>query len=198
MMKLKRISIMLCAAALAPTFTAGCSVPTAFPGSDLPPHREETPATVDADTNGSPEAALNGPYSVVYVIDGDTVIVDMGGTEVKIRLIGMNTPESCHPDESKNCEEGRIASNFTANLLNGQEIWLEYDAETTDQYGRTLAYVYLRGDGGEMVNKILVKEGMASAMTIPPNVKYSDDFVSLERYARENKIGLWADGKEIP
>ena len=68
---------------------------------------------------------------------------------------------------------------------------LEYDVDHTDQYGRTLAYVYL--EDGTFVNAELVKKGYAMTMTVPPNVKFVYEFVKLQRKARENKRGLWQD-----
>lgn len=133
---------------------------------------------------------LHGLYDVVRVVDGDTIVVRIDGTDTKIRLIGVDTPESVNPDPSKNSENGKIASEWTTQLLTGTQVYLEYDIESTDKYGRTLAYVYL-SDKVTMVEEELLRNGMAEVMTIEPNSKYALLFEKLEAEARENKVGFW-------
>lgn len=128
-------------------------------------------------------------YKVTRVVDGDTIKVNFNGKEESLRLIGIDTPESVHPDASRNVLEGRIASDYTKTLLEGKDIELEFDAEERDKYGRLLAYVYINGI---MVNKLLLKEGYAQVSTYPPNVKYVDEFNQIQRIARENNKGLWS------
>lgn len=128
-------------------------------------------------------------YKVTRVIDGDTIKVNFNGKEESVRLIGIDTPESVHPDASKNIKEGKIASEYTKNLLEAKEVGLEFDVQERDHYGRLLAYVYFNGS---MVNKLLLQEGYAQISTYPPNVKYVDDFKEIQRVARENNKGLWA------
>lgn len=120
---------------------------------------------------------INGPYDVTRVIDGDTIEVNLDGVLTTVRLLGIDTPESVNPDESKNCEEGIVASNFTKSLLNGTHVYLEYDQELTDKYGRTLAYVYL--EDMTFVNELLIKEGYAKPLIIEPNVMHSN--ILIER-----------------
>lgn len=127
-------------------------------------------------------------YKVVRVVDGDTLIIDYNGTEERVRLIGVDTPESVHPDEEKNTEFGTTASNFSKELLTDKYVKIELDVQERDQYGRILAYVYL---DDVMVNKILLEEGYAKVATYPPNVKYVDDFTAIQEEARNNKKGLW-------
>ncbi len=130
-------------------------------------------------------------YKVTSVVDGDTLKIDFNGTETKVRLIGVDTPESVHPDKTKNTNYGKIASNYTKSLIEGKNITLEFDVSETDKYGRLLAYVYL--ENGEMLNEKLVKEGYAQIATYAPNVKYADKFKALQEQARKNKIGFWAE-----
>lgn len=111
------------------------------------------------------------------VVDGDTIVVKINGKKEKVRLIGVDTPESVHPDQSRNTPEGKIASQFTKDHLEGKYVRLETDVQERDKYGRLLAYVYL---GDEMFNKTLLKEGLARLMTIPPNVKYVDEFKAVQ------------------
>ena len=127
-------------------------------------------------------------YEVVRVVDGDTIIIDYNGTEERVRLIGVDTPESVHPDKEKNTEFGTTASNFSKELLTDKYVKIELDVQERDQYGRILAYVYL---DDVMVNKTLLQEGYAKVATYPPNVKYVDDFTSIQEEARNNKKGLW-------
>ncbi len=127
-------------------------------------------------------------YKVVRVVDGDTIIIDYNGTEERVRLIGVDTPESVHPDKEKNTEFGTTASNFSKELLTDKYVKIELDVQERDQYGRILAYVYL---DDVMVNKILLQEGYAKVATYPPNVKYVDDFTSIQEEARNTKKGLW-------
>ena len=130
----------------------------------------------------------NDTYEVVRVVDGDTFVIEYEGKQEKVRLIGIDTPESVHPDEEKNTEFGDEVSNYSKNILTGKEVLLEFDVEKRDKYGRLLAYVYL---DGQMYNKILLEKGYAKIATYPPNVKYVEDFTKLQKEARENKQGLW-------
>ena len=137
----------------------------------------------------------DGKYRVVRVVDGDTLIIEMEDKEERVRLIGVDTPESVHPDASKNVETGKIASDFTKSRLEGEYIELEFDVQERDRYGRILAYVW---HDGEMYNKVLLREGYAQVATFPPNVKYVEDFTQLEKEAREAKRGLWAELPDEP
>ena len=115
-------------------------------------------------------------YRVTRVVDGDTIVVDFNGTEEKIRLIGVDTPESVHPDSSKNSEAGLEASEYTRSMLEGKYVTLEFDVQQRDMYGRLLAYVYL---DGVMFNKTLLENGYATISTFPPNVRYVDEFAAI-------------------
>ena len=97
-----------------------------------------------------------------------------------------NPPSS---NEEKNTEEGKIASDFTKELLTGKQVYLEFDVDMYDDYDRMLAYVYT--SDYTMVNKLLITKGYARMMTIQPNVKYETDFYQLQKKARENQTGFW-------
>jgi micrococcal nuclease len=131
-------------------------------------------------------------YPVKKVVDGDTFWADDGSEKgVKVRLIGVNTPEN-HKSPHKDIERfGQEAQDYLTNLLTGKRVKLVNDVDRLDQYGRTLSYVYL--EDGTFVNALLVKEGYAQVMTIPPNVAHAEEFVQLQREARENKRGMWAE-----
>lgn len=130
-------------------------------------------------------------HKVLRVVDGDTIIVNYNGEEERLRLIGIDTPESVHPTKSKNVEEGKIASNYAKGMLEGKHVVIEFDVQQRDHYGRLLGYVYL---GDKMFNKALLEQGYAQLATYPPNVKYVDDFKRLQTVARENKMGFWDNG----
>jgi micrococcal nuclease len=129
--------------------------------------------------------------TVQYVVDGDTVDLLIDGEEVRVRLIGVNTPESVDRRKPVQCY-GKEASKYTASLLPvGTEVRLERDVEPRDDYGRLLAYVY-RASDGLLINLELARNGYAKPLTIPPNVAYSDLFVEAARVAEANDIGLWS------
>lgn len=165
-------------------------------GSTMVPVRfiaESLGANVDWDDN-TKSVLINsenpfGRYKVIRVVDGDTIIVDFNGKQERVRMIGIDTPESVHPDMSKNVAEGEIASKYTKGKLEGKEVGMEFDLQERDHYGRLLSYIWF---SGEMFNKTLLKEGYAQVSTYPPNVKYTDEFIQLQREARENNRGLWA------
>jgi len=116
---------------------------------------------------------------LLRVVDGDTLLVNYKD-EVYIRLIGINTPESVHPDAENNTQEGEAASEYTKQLLKDTEyVWLEFDTNLYDGYDRILAYVWLSNDTqtvDNMLNFQLLQSGQALPMTIEPNTKYADAF----------------------
>lgn len=138
--------------------------------------------------------SASGPYEVVRVIDGDTFVVTIDDTETTIRMIGIDAPESVASEDyyEENTPEGLVASEFTKKLLSSASVALEYDVETTDKYGRTLAYVYL--DDMTMINELLLENGMAELCIIPPNEKYSDRFYSAMKKAKKEKKGFYGTG----
>jgi micrococcal nuclease len=135
---------------------------------------------------------------VKRVVDGDTLVLASGE---RVRLIGIDTPEIHESDklhrDSKRSQQsaseikkmGERSYQFTKGLVEGKPIRLEFDVEREDRYKRLLAYVYLKD--GTFVNAEIVRQGYASLMTYPPNVKYADLLLKLYREARENKRGLW-------
>ncbi|MBL7069343.1 MAG: thermonuclease family protein [Candidatus Omnitrophica bacterium] len=123
-------------------------------------------------------------YLVKRAIDGDTILL---ATNERVRYIGINTPETKHPYKAVEYF-GREAYLYNKKLVEGRWVRLELDAEKRDRYKRLLAYVYV---GDLFVNAKLVEEGYAQVYTVPPNVKYQELFLKLQRQARENKKGLW-------
>lgn len=142
-------------------------------------------------------------YVVQYVIDGDTFIINKDGQEVKVRLIGVDTPESVAKQEyldntgKENTQEGKIASDYVKDLITDKTVYLEYDIGKEDIYGRTLAYVYLDPEKTLMLQELLLQKGLAKTMTIMPNIKYSIRFANLEKEAKDNDVGFWINGNWI-
>ena len=134
----------------------------------------------------------DGPkyYEVTKVVDGDTFWIDDGTAKgIKVRLIGIDAPESRKSFKKQVGYFGKESKNYLTNLLKGKKVKLEFDVDKLDQYGRTLAYAYT--ENGTFVNADLLKNGFAIIMTIPPNIKYADRFYILQQKARETKKGLW-------
>lgn len=132
-------------------------------------------------------------YKVIYVVDGDTVGVD---TKERIRLLGVDTPElhSRNPIEVCLALE---AKKFTKSLVDKKIIYAIRDVRDIDKYGRLLRYVFLNkdkvGDLRESINYVLVREGYAKVLTIPPDVAHNRVFLEAERKAKYEKKGLWGD-----
>jgi micrococcal nuclease len=119
------------------------------------------------------------------VIDGDTI--ELAGNE-RVRLIGVDTPESVDPRRPVEYF-GKEAAAFTRRMVEGKPVRLEYDEESRDRFGRTLAYVYLAD--GTFVNAEIIRQGYGFAYTRFP-YRYQQEFVALERGARNERRGLWA------
>lgn len=128
-----------------------------------------------ADSPPYDPSLLNGPYEVERVVDGDTFIASVEGDRSRIRMIGIDTPESVADNPERITEEGIIAADYTEQLLTGAEVYLEYDKEKRDKYDRLLAYVYIK-DGNDYVfiNKLLIDEGYAVGYIYKPNTRYAD------------------------
>lgn len=130
-------------------------------------------------------------YPVVWVIDGDTLLILKDGEEVSVRLIGIDAPESVNRDETKNTPEGEIASAWLKDFIAGRPVALEFDEELVDRFGRTLAYVYTEG---VLLEDEILRAGMAVTLAMDPNTRYAKHFASVEREAREAGAGFWGTG----
>jgi micrococcal nuclease len=132
-------------------------------------------------------------YRVFRVIDGDTIDVEKDGVRVRVRLIGVDTPETVDPRRPVQCF-GKEASLRAKELLNGKLVRLETDPSQGlyDKYDRMLAYVYLPDE--TLFNKVMISRGYAHEYTYRLPYHYQQEFKAVERAAREEKRGLWADG----
>src|SRR3954469_11963713 len=130
---------------------------------------------------------------VTRVVDGDTVKVRLEsphGTET-VRYIGVDTPESVKPGTPVQCY-AKPASEFNRRLVEGRDVRLRVGRERRDRYGRLLAYVYVLRGRPVFVNAVLVREGYARTLEIPPNTDRAGFFARLEQGAREAGRGLWS------
>jgi micrococcal nuclease len=118
-------------------------------------------------------------FEVAQIIDGDTIKLESGQ---KVRLIGINTPESGHPYYEEATEKLKT-------LIGNSKVTLKKDVENKDQYGRLLRYIYVNDT---FVNLEIVKAGLATAYEFEPNVKHSREFEEAESQARTEQIGIWA------
>jgi len=119
------------------------------------------------------------------IFDGDTFKTSKGE---RVRLLGINTPEVEH-DSSPAQPMGNTARKSLANLIAGQTVRLDFDTQHKDNYGRTLAQIYLRN--GTWVNGEMVRSGMAHVYTFTPNLRWAGQLTQLEASARQARLGIW-------
>lgn len=161
---------------------AGCSTATANP----------SPVTGFAPL-GATETAR-----VVRVVDGDTIVIDRGGGNERVRYLGIDTPESVKPNNPVEFM-AREASAANEALVAGREVVLERDVSDTDHYDRLLRYIWLReGDGWVFVNLELVRRGFAQVVTYPPDVRWTGTLLAAQREARDAGMGLWRQVTPAP
>lgn len=148
---------------------------------------------------GDDRARYRGIHATItYVSDGDTLDIDVpdGKKSVtRLRLWGVDCPEVAHAKEESDAYFGREAADFVQEHYTGRRVRLELDPNhnVRDKYGRLLAYVYSESDG-EMLNELLVTEGLAYAdRRFDHALKHR--FVELEKKAAKAKMGLWAEVK---
>ena len=135
---------------------------------------------------------------MVRVVDGDTIVVDRGRGEERVRYIGVDTPETVHPSVPVEWM-GKEASAANRKLVEGREVVLESDVSDTDRYDRLLRYVWVR-DGGAwtFVNLALLAGGYAQVVTYPPDVRYVDLYLAAQADARNHGAGLWGEPPPEP
>jgi micrococcal nuclease len=147
---------------------------------ELPRTTERPPAATQNDTAATPLV------HVQRVVDGDTLLLDGGE---RVRLIGIDTPESVKPDTPPQ-PYGQEASEFTKQLVEGHFVRLEFDRHRKDQYGRTLAYVYV---DDLLLNEEIVRQGFSRAETrFHFRSDFQKRFLAAEKEARTAKRGIWS------
>ncbi len=161
-----------------------CALGLAVSAWGAPPRGSTIPVLKTPDLSGLK------PYAVTRIVDGDTIVVSSDGRQLKVRLIGVNTPDIADPDDPI-ARYRKEATRFATNLLKGEKVYLVFDKQTErlDVYGRTLAYVY-RAPDGLFVNAEIVRQGYGRAYTRHP-FKHLKAFRQLERFARHAEKGLW-------
>lgn len=178
--------------------TTGAAALVAIQPTDTPapptPTPEPPPAPTETPIPPTPTPVpLGDSGQVTRVIDGDTLDVAVGGETLRVRIIGVDTPETKDPNSPVMCY-GAEATAKTQELVDraGGNVILEKDVSETDRYGRYLRYVWLlHPDGQRMLNYELVAGGYAQVSTYPPDVKYVDLFLEAQRQARDEGRGLW-------
>jgi micrococcal nuclease len=197
--------------ALVAMIVAGCAgyavAPTdSVPSADTPVVlRPSTPAATKSSTAPvtRPPGPQPSPFAptgptevarVVRVVDGDTIMVDRGLGDERLRYIGMDTPETVKPGSPVEWM-GREASAANRSLVEGETVVLEKDVSEVDQFGRLLRHVWLhRQAAWLLVDLELVRTGYARVSTYPPDVKYAELYVAAQVDAREHDRGLWGLG----
>ena len=154
---------------------------------------QSTQATGTSDQAACHTSDYDEKASVKYVIDGDTVIL---ADERHIRLIGINTPEIGH--DGRPAQPGaNQAYHYLDNLLRTQKtVFLHYDRQRLDHYQRTLAHLFL--EDGTNIQALLLDKGLATTLTIPPNLEFMDCYETSSANAQNHRIGLWAFKKYRP
>jgi micrococcal nuclease len=188
----RRLVPVLLLLVLAAVVAAGCegsSVEGGGGGAGKAPAGLATSRAERASWPDPPKGAVAA--KVQRVVDGDTFVATVHGRRERVRIIGVDTPESVDPNRPDE-PFGEEASNFAKHYLTGETVRMAGDAEPRDRYGRMLAYVWLAD--GTFWNALLAAEGYAQQLTIPPNVTYADLFRRLVGEARREDRGLWAQG----
>ena len=153
---------------------AAAPSPTAF---DFKPHGQTQEATV------------------TQIVDGDTIHVEIGGQEFRVRYIGIDAPEIAH-DSNPGERLGPEATQANADLVQGKRVILEKDTSDTDQFGRLLRYVWLPTGPGPLtwtlVDRELAAEGMADVKSYPPDTYWQDILQQAEDQAKADHLGIWS------
>lgn len=176
------------AAISATSIGAPAPAPSAAPAAPTPPP-DTLPGTPASGAPSMPAGLPQGTVSAV--VDGDTLDVEVGGEVSRVRMIGVDTPETVRPNTPVECF-GREASAFSKQLLTGQAVLLEEDPsqDSRDRYGRLLRFVWLAD--GRMANYELVAQGFAYEYTYDQAYKYQGEFKAAQQAAQAGGRGLWA------
>jgi micrococcal nuclease len=139
---------------------------------------------------GTPEELPPGVARVVEVVDGDTLEVIVGRQQQRVRLLGIDTPETKHPAKPVECYGPEASVELARLAPPGTELLLARDVELRDRYGRLLAYATL--PDGTFVNEALLAGGFATTLHIEPNGAHRSRLAAAEATARSNGAGLWS------
>ena len=164
-----------------------------------------TEAAAEAATNadsGTGDPVPDQPVefgTVLFVIDGDTVDLEIDGQEERVRLLGIDAPESVHRSVPEQCFGAESSAALSELLPVGSQVRLERDEDPRDRYGRLLLYLY-RVEDDLFVNRWLVQNGLADTSFYEPNTARVDELTAARAEARANRVGLWGscDGPDQP
>ena len=140
------------------------------------------------ETSSEPTAVEGKRAHCERVTDGDTIVVRLNGQRERVRLIGIDTPETEHSPRGPQ----PFADEATAalrTLVGRKDVELRFDVERRDRYGRLLAYVHI---DGIFVNTEMVRLGWARPLTVPPNVRHAEEIARLAQQARRQQKGIWS------
>ncbi len=187
--KILVLILALCLASSACTDDPASVLPTLSPA----PSESATPATVPGRDTLEPNAIVE------RVVDGDTIIVEVNGQRERVRLLGIDTPESVAQNRPDQCYGAESSTYLTALLPEGTEVALVLDEEARDQYDRLLAYV-VRTSDDLFINLDLLEQGYAGVLIYDPNDHYESLFRAAERTAEDADVGLWGvcGGPDVP
>lgn len=138
----------------------------------------------------APERSRPDVATVVRVVDGDTVVLDVGGHDETVRLLGIDTPETVKPNAPVECFGPEASDRLKELIPPGSEVRVERDAEIRDRYGRLLLFVFRLSDR-RLVNRLMIDGGFARALTIAPNRARAGELSDAARVARSERRGLW-------
>ena len=164
---------------------------------------DEPATTTTADTAPTatvPDQTDLAPNAIVErVVDGDTIVVEIAGSRERVRLLGIDTPESVAENRPDQCYGVESSDYLKSVLPEGTEVTLIRDVESRDQFDRLLAYV-VRSSDQLFVNLDLLERGYAGVLIYEPNSFYRDLFEDAEDTAFRNDVGLWGvcGGPDVP
>ncbi len=152
-----------------------------------------SPTKITTKTTTKSKTGQVEKVTVNRIVDGDTIELTDGR---KIRYLNMDTPETVKPNTPVMCY-GMDAKAYNKKAVDQKIIWLNFDKDPTDRYGRTLAFIYLDEENAnsnnvtQSLNADMVKKGYSRAISYSPNTTYKKDFESWMVTAREDKKGAW-------
>ncbi len=154
---------------------------------------QEVAEVIDLESQSKSQVSFPKIAKVMRVVDGDTFVVSINDKPVTVRLLGIDTPETVHPNKPVECF-GKEASEHLTYLISNHDVVLVTDATQGiyDKYGRLLAYAYL--SDGRSINELLLRDGFAYEYLYQSPYELHDRFVAIEQDAIAAKRGLWAEG----
>lgn len=184
------LAITVAVLSAACTASDNASPPTPIADSAAP--------SVSSDSSGLPEAGESNA-TVERVVDGDTIVADIGGTRERVRLLGIDTPESVAEDRPDQCYGAESSEYLKALLPPGTPITIIRDVEARDRFDRLLGYI-VRTDDQLFINLDLIEKGFAGPFSLKPNTFYTELFATAAARAEADGVGLWGvcGGPDVP